>query len=179
MDILRSYVSAVRGILKEDGIETNNGSVELAALLKSCKYTSKPSGYCRLPIQQGLLDMIVDQIDKYFLVKKNQPYLCLLYNSILLMGYYGLLRIGEMTDAEGKHMINLNDVYFDRNGEKILIILHSSKTLSEVHKPQIIKIHKRNGTPCPCKIITEYLFQRGDILNRKKKEPLFLGIDLQ
>ena len=93
------------------------------------------------------------------------------------MGYYGLLRIGEMTDAEGKHMITFNDVYFDRNGEKILIISHSSKTHSEVHKPQIIKIHKRNGTPCPCKIITEYLFQRGVILNRKKKEPFFIFRD--
>ena len=52
---IKLYVSAVKAILQEDGIEIDRNSVFLASLLKSCKYTTEPSNLIRLPIQLPLL----------------------------------------------------------------------------------------------------------------------------
>ena len=177
---IKSYVSAVKALLKEDGVEIDDKLVALTSLLKSCKYTSKPSSFCRLPIQQGMIDLIIDQMDRNFLYKKNQPYLCILFKSILVLGYYGLLHIGEITMAEGNHAISYGDVHFEENGQKILIVLRSSKMHTHSCKPQIVKINARYNADnfdsrfCPCRIARNYLKERGD---SKPEVPFFIFRD--
>ena len=48
--MIRSYVSAVRTFLKEDGIQIDNNSVTLSALLKSTKYTTEAASRASLLI---------------------------------------------------------------------------------------------------------------------------------
>ena len=112
--MIKSYVSAVRAVLREDRIEVSDKSIALSSL----KYTSNPSSFIRLPIQIRLLELVSETLDIFYLWKCNQPYLNLLYKSLLLMGYYGMMHIGEMTDAEGQHMIKFRDVHFGKMGKK-------------------------------------------------------------
>ena len=77
-----------------------------------------------------------------------------------------MLRIGELTEAESDHTIRLGDVHIDRDKDKVLIVLKSSKTHTRTHKPQLVKIERRytlefKENCCPCAILCEYLLERG------------------
>ena len=121
----------MRAILKEDGIELNDNSLMLSPILKSCKYTTEGSGQVRLLIQLGMLNLLSDEIDEIYL-DKNQPYLGLLFKTVLTLGYFGLMRIGEMTAVESHHTIKLEDVHVDTEKEKILIFLKLLKHTQEL-----------------------------------------------
>ena len=112
---IRSYLSAVRAILKEDGIILNEKS-------------------------PALLRLIADELDDYFLEKKNQPYLNILYKTILLTGYYGMMRIGEMTKTDGDHTLKFRDVHIGSKLEKVSLLFRSSKTHTRNQKLQVVKI---------------------------------------
>ena len=91
-----------------------------------------------------------------------------MYRAIFVLGYFGMLRVGELTEAESDHTIRLGDVHIDRDKDKILIVLKSSKTHTNANKPQIVKIERKYeqefkliGDLCPCTLICEYLMQRG------------------
>ena len=88
----------------------------------------------------GLLKLIADQFDYKFLIKDRNLYLDTLFKAILFTGYFSLLRIGEMTEAEGDHTLKFSDVHIEKNGEKVLIILRSSKTHTKTSQPQLVKI---------------------------------------
>ena len=121
---VRSYVSAVRSILKEDGIKLTHDYQPLISLLQSTKYTTKPSGQIRLPIQWGLVKLIADDMDNHY--SGVDSYSNIMLKAILMAGYFGLLRIGEMTDSESNHTIKFCDVHFERQRSKILMVLHTS-----------------------------------------------------
>ena len=91
--------------------------------------------------------MILIEISRAY--SESQPYLELLYTSVFLLAYYGLLRIGEIT--ESPHVIKAKDVHKITNdptkqkNDKLLLILYSSKTHNLGQKPQKIRIMGRNG----------------------------------
>ena len=58
----------------------------------------------------------------------EQPYLLVLYEAIFCLAYYGLMRIGELT--EGDHPIKAKDIHIGVNKDKILLVLYTSKTHS-------------------------------------------------
>ena len=106
----------------------------------------------------------------------QQPYLSLMYRAIFTLGYYGLMRIGEL--MEGDHPVKACNFHIGQNKRKILLILLSSKTHSEGDLPQRIKIaeSKRsksdtttqirlNGQDvsffCPFQVLNEYRIARG------------------
>ena len=99
----------------------------------------------------------------------NQPYLQLRYMTIIALGYYGLLRIGELT--AGAHPIKAKDIHVSDNKEKILIVLHSSKTHGSKSHPQKIKITGNDSQDirdkqfqrffCPFKLVCQYMLTRG------------------
>ena len=67
-----------------------------------------------------------------------------------------------MTSGEADHTIKFQDVHFKPSRNKILIMLHSSKTHSKSQKPQIVeidRIDKKDQYYCPCKIICEYTLE--------------------
>ena len=124
---IKSYVSAVKHVLQEDGIQLEDNSLALSALLKSTKYTVETGPQLRLPIQWNLVKILCDAINYTFLTKKSQPYLALLYRGILMMGYFGLSRIGEMTQGASPHTIKFSDAHFERERRMVVVVLQTSK----------------------------------------------------
>lgn len=130
------------------------------------------------------MGIILDKLDDSFLVQANQPYLNKLFKALTVMAYYGLMRVGELTDTSpdiSNHTIRFIDVHLARNKRKVLILLRMSKTHSIYQAPQIVKI---NGVDpdevkfgsslahCPYRIIDEYLDACGD--NRSVDGPFFI-----
>ena len=87
---------------------------------------------------KGLLEIILFEIRrKYY---DDQPYLETMYITAFLMLYYGLMRVGEISDSP--HTVKAVNVHKSncRNKDNMLIILYSSKTHNLGSHPQIIKL---------------------------------------
>ena len=160
---IRSYVSAIKSVLKEDGQQINEDIFLLKSLTKACKLVNDRVK-TRLPIRKPLLKLILSKVDTVF--KELQPYLTILYKAILVTAYFGLFRIGEV--CESIHVIKAKDVHIGRNKKKMMFILHTSKTHWLDVKPQIVKINsmqkdsaKGNDLEankiCPFSILSTYL----------------------
>ena len=122
-----------------------------------------------------MLGIILDKVDSLY-NKMNQPFLAILYRAIISTGYFGLLRIGEVSCSN--NVITARDVQIALNKKKIMFILRTSKTHGKESKPQLIKIiskdrvlqhsnHKtkitkeNRKTPCPYKLLRKYLKVHG------------------
>ena len=154
---IRSYVSALKAILTVNKIEINEDRFLLSSLTRACKMKND-SVKTKLPIHKSLLNLILKMINDEIKLKDNQPDLAVLYQALFATGYYGLFRIGELTRSE--HIIKAKDVHIGINKNKILFVLHSSKTHTKADKPQIVKI---KGKPtkvldyCPFSLLRKYL----------------------
>ena len=181
---IKSYVSAIRAVLQSDGVNLNEDRVLITSLTRSCRVIND-TVRTRLPIQKGMLRVILKQVKIYF---KSQPYLTVLYQALFSTAYFGLLRVGEIT--AGSHPILAKDVHTGRNKNKILFILHSSKTHGKESKPQMVKITSTpltNKKPkscvgseqvfsyCPYTLLKEYIKVRGHYTNLR--EPFFVFSD--
>ena len=93
--------------------------------------------------------------------------------------YYGLLRVGEVT--EGNHMLKVKDVYIADNKHKIKLVLYSSKTHNIESTPQEITISADESTGkkekffCPFNLTSMYFKLRGPYYS--DKEGLFVFRD--
>ena len=169
---ISSYISAIKGVLKDDGYKWNEERVLLNSLVRACKLKNDVL-YCCLPIQIGLLEILLFEIGRVF---KQQFYLQILYQAMLCMGYYGLMRVGELT--QGDHPVKACDVHMGKNKDKLMIILHSSKTHGISDYPQKIKIKamenvNRQNLFCPFKAIRNYIRLRGDCNDRTENFFIF------
>ena len=133
--------------------------------------------HTRLEIQCGLLELILFEIHRFF-SNSGQEYLNILYKALFALGYYGLLRAGELTLSQ--HVVKAANVHITQNKDKMLIIFYSSKTHGLESRPQKIRITatsdyrvKRNF--CPFQLVRAYLKSRGDY--DTKEEPLFIFRD--
>ena len=131
---IKSYLSAIKNILTTDGYSWHDNSILVTSLTRACKLVNDHVK-TRLPILVGLLEIPLFELQRTFY---NQPYLQTLYKCILAIGYYGMVRIGELT--LGSHSIKAKDVYIGQNKNKILIVLYTSKTHGVYANPQQIKI---------------------------------------
>ena len=121
----------------------------------------------RFLIHRDLLSILIKGFTKKFNNKNHQqPYLECLYKAIFITTYFGLFRIGEVTDST--HVVKVKDVHIADNKPKILFMLHTSKIHNRGDKPQIIKLsatkssiktHKVTGQEicCPFTILQAYL----------------------
>ena len=160
--IVKSYVSAIKKMLINDGYKWDDSRILLSSFTRACKLIND-TVKTRLPIHCGLLEVMLFEIEQIFR-KDNQEYLEILYKSILLLGYYGLMRIGELTSS--LHSVKARDIHIATNKEKILIVLYTSKTHDKSSRPQQIKItsnrHERSGSYiqrhfCPFQVLRNYL----------------------
>ena len=162
---VRSYVSAIKKILIEDGYQWNNTKILLSSLTRACRLVNDHVK-TRLGINVGLLEVLLFEIQRFFRKNnKNQPYLVLLYQTIFALGYYGLMRVGKLTFS--KHIKKATYVHLATNKQQILIVLYSSKTHSKANRPQKIKItadvrnieqrQKRNF--CPFTLMSRYMVE--------------------
>ena len=135
---IRSYISGIKSVLKDEGIVIDNNSYMLASLLKACKCIERDTVHITLLIKRGMLRVMIDKLRDYYL-NKNQPVLVKLYVAMMMTAYYGLFRIGELTQS--KHAILFDDIHMGHNKGKIMLVLRSSKTHKKSQPPQCMKIN--------------------------------------
>ena len=162
---LKSYFSAIKHVLRQDGYEWDDKKFLLNSLVKSCQLVNDRVKI-RLPIQKGLMEMMLFEIHRYFNLKV-QPYLELLFKTMFILSYYGMLRVSEITESQ--HTLKACNVHVGNNKDKILLVLYSSKTHGDESGPQKIKI-SAVGTPdrrlsnsnfCPFTMVVDYMKMRG------------------
>ena len=112
---LRSYMSAIKGILIDDGFQWDNTKLLLSTLIRGCKVVND-CVRTRLPIQKGLLEMILFEIQRIY---RDQFYLEILYKTVLSLCYYGLFRIGELTSSQ--HTLKAQDGKHRRQQRQVTI----------------------------------------------------------
>ena len=156
---ISSYISAIKAILRDDGYSWNNNISLLQSLTNACKLQNNIVK-CRLLIQMGLLEVLLFEIDRML---PDQLYLRVTYQAIFCLAYYGLMRIGELT--QGDHPVKAKYVLIARNKNKILLILYSSKTHAKNAYPQKIKITASSNIGqvffCPFLAVRHYVSLRG------------------
>ena len=164
---VKSYISAIKSFLLEDGYEWQQKTFLFSALTKSCKLHND-TVRTRLPIQKDLLNILLDEIEEWA-YENNQAFLEVMYKSMLAVGYYGLLRISELA---GCHAIKAKDVHIAENKDKILLVLYTSKTHGYNSNPQLIKIEAdgtstrgTDRTHSPFNIVQGYSNIRGGYMN--------------
>ena len=133
---VKSYVSVLRAILKIDNIKLSPDSVLLTALTRACRKWNDKIRII-LPIRKSVLLVLLITLDKVF-DDNPQPYLVSLYKAMFSTAYFGLFRIGEITQSP--HVVKAKDVHIATNKNKIMMLLHSSKTHDKSSKPHIIKL---------------------------------------
>ena len=136
---IRCYISAIRAILQEVVVELTEDKVLLASLTRACERRDTVSN--RLSIRKGLLKLIIKAVQDMF---ASQPYLKILYVALFLTTYFGLFRIGEVT--ESLHVVLAQNVHVGTNKNKLLFVLHISKTHNKGSKPQTIKISNETSS---------------------------------
>ena len=171
---VKSYVSAIKRNLIDDNYKWDEGVVLINSLARACKL--KNDSLCtRLPIQCGFLEVILFEVQRHFRVL-NQPYLECLYMALFAIGYYGLLRVGELTLSP--HIIKAKDVHKAVNKDKLLIVLYSSKTHSKATYPQKIKVTSNRTEKtgnyahrnfCPFHLMGRFIAMRGSYANEKEQ----------
>ena len=170
---LKSYYSAIKAILRDDGYLVDDNKVLLTSLARACKLVNNKVR-TRLPIRKRLLEMILFEIERDF--SEKQPYLEALYQAIIALGYYWLFRIGEL--ATGSHTVKAADVHIEQNKNKILFILYTSKTHSWESRPQKVKITEVTTNTkyfCPFMLARKYLALRGSY--KDNQGPFFVFHD--
>ena len=175
---LKSYISAIKAILKCDKYKWNDNYLELSSITRACKIENDEVK-TRLPISKGLLELILFELQRYF---NSQPYLETLYQAMILIAYYRLMRVGEITQST--HNLLAKNIHIGSNKDKILLVLYSSKTHNKNSAPQEIKISVAPSSKChttgnrffcPFKIIRRYLGIWGNYM--ADTEPFFIFQD--
>ena len=178
---IRSYISAIKAVLAKDGHSLNEDKVLLKSLTRACKLEND-TVKTRLPIQKGMLYIILGSLSEVY---QNQPYLMKLYRELFTTAYFGMMRVGELTASQ--HTLKAKDVHIGTNKDKLLFVLHSSKTHGKNKPPQTIKISKVNDyqsfarerkvniNVCPFGIINDYMLSRNGFI--KLDEPFFVFRD--
>ena len=168
---MKSYISAVKAVLADIYIEVNEDRCLLNSLMRACRLT-KDTYSVKTPIQRQMLDKILNTTyDELF--KEGQPYLAHLYAALFSTAYYGLFRVGELTESD--HAVKVGDVEIGTNKNKIKFTLRSSKTHGKYTCPQSIKISKNLGGEdhCPFQILRNYLAQRPKARNYQENFFIF------
>ena len=132
--MVRSYVCAIKSVLRDHGIQVKEDQYLIASLIKACRIINDKV-HARLPIKKGMLGVLLKSLNKLF---SCQPFLRKLYRCLFSTAYFGLFWIGELTT--GEHPVLAKDVQIAFNKRKILFILRSSKTHGKNSCPQLIKI---------------------------------------
>ena len=170
---IRSYVSAIKGVLAEINIKISNDCFEVKALTRAC-HLKNDKIIMRLPIYKELLERLLIEAQHLF-SDNGQYYLMKLYMALMSSAYFGLLRIGEV--SKGLHVLLAQNIHVATNKNKILFILMSSKTHMPGDNPQMVKIlnvplkgikplnkpRKLVNTLCPFHLLKEFIGVRPKI----------------
>ena len=116
---VRSYISAIKAVLKLNKIKIQEDQYLLTSLTQACKLKNDTVKN-RLPISKSMLSVLLRTAKNHFDVM-GQPFLSTLYSTILLTMYLGMFRVSEVTS--GAHPVLARDVHIGKNKNKFLFIL--------------------------------------------------------
>ena len=121
---LKSYFSAIKHILKQDGYPWDDNKAILSSLVRGC-CLENDKVKVRLPIQKSLLELLLFESERFFNESAPQPYLEILYKTIFCLAYYGMMRVGELTWSP--HTVKACNIHVGHNKDKIQVVLYTSK----------------------------------------------------
>ena len=121
LSTLKSYISAIKGLLVDDSYPWDDNKMLLRTLSRACRIINDKIKIC-LPIHLNLLNLLLLEIEQLF---SKHWYLEILYKTLFIIVYYGLFRVGELT--LGQHTVWAKNVHIGINKEKILFMLYTSK----------------------------------------------------
>ena len=156
---MKSYISAIKAKLKNDGYKWNQELYSFSALTRACKLKSDRVKI-RLPIRVKFLNCILFEIYRQYKCTQDWKNLYdrTLYLTAFLISSYGLFRIGEITKSD--HVMKARDVHFSEDNSKLLIILHSSKTHGRGDPPQKVKLTAIEGDEQFCPVLETYKYTK-------------------
>ena len=88
---VKSYVSAIKKTLILDKYKWNDDLVLVRSLAKACKIVNDR-------VHTTMLEMILFEIQRHFSAQ-NQWYLEIMYKALFVVSYYGLMRVGGVTQS--------------------------------------------------------------------------------
>ena len=125
LQTVKSYISAIKAVLREDGFEISENRCLIKSLTRACRFCNDQVTL-RLPIQKPVFLLVLTGVDfRYLSNTQPQPYLAALFKAIFTSAYYGLLRISEI--AKGEHPVLARDVHVAINKNKMMFVLKTSK----------------------------------------------------
>ena len=139
---VKSYISAIKCMVVKDNYKWDDNAVAFNSLMKACRLVNDRVK-TRLPIYCGFLELILFEVQRHFR-DIGQKYLEILYKALFALGYYGLMRVGELTFSD--HVLKAKNTHIASNKEKILVVLYSSKTHHPGNIPQEIKITGKSSS---------------------------------
>ena len=158
---IKSYISAIKRVLKLDGYIWNERKILVSTLTQACKLQNDQVK-CRLPIQKALFELILFELRR---IMDGQPYLLSLYMAAFSLAYYGLMRVGV-----GHHAVKAKNIHIGLNKDKMMLVLYTSKTHGHESYPQ--KITRKPGGfmqscvfPCIVKFLVHLLQYLKDTIN--------------
>ena len=179
---VKSYNSAIKRVLIDDGYHWDDNKVLLTSLTRACKLVNDRVR-TRLPIHYGLLELILFEVERIFILEsQNQVFLDALYKALFALSYYRLFRVGELTFSQ--HVVKACDVHIAMNKQKMMLVLYTSKTHGHESRPQKIKItskatesrgNYRSRYFCPFQLARNYMSLRGSFVS--PWEPFFIYRD--
>ena len=119
--MVRSYISAIKAVLRMNNIKITEDQYVLASMVRACKLKNDQI-QTRLLIQKGMPRILLNQVNQHF-IGLNQPYLAILYQTIFSTMYFGWFRICEI--VLGSHTVRAKDVHIGQNKKKLLFLLHT------------------------------------------------------
>ena len=133
---VRSYISAIKAVLKDQKIEIKEDEYLLPSLTKACRLKNDVVNI-HIPIQKGLMKLILKAIDKHY-ANIQQPYLRLLYLTLFSTAYYSLFRVGELT--AGNHPVLAKDVQIGDNKKNFSSSSGAPKHMRNMQNPSWLKL---------------------------------------
>ena len=177
---IKSYVSAIKKLLIIDGYKWQDSEVLLTSLTRACRLVNDRVQH-RFPIHCGFLEMILFEVERTY-AAQSQWYVECMYKALFLICYYGMMRIGEITDSP--HVLKARNVHIATNKDKVLLMLYTSKTHDLGHRPQKIKVTSNRTEEsgsylhrhfCPFYVLRQYINLRGSYVD--DMEPFFVFKD--
>ena len=83
---IRSYISTIKSVLRDDGIQINEDKYLLSSLTKAC-HLHNDQVQMQLPIRKGMLRVLLKNVPEVF---PEQPYLSCLLKTLFSTAYFGL-----------------------------------------------------------------------------------------
>ena len=137
---IKSYVSVIKKTLIVNGYQWDDNLVLIRSPAKACSIINDKVR-TRLPIHCGLLEMILFEVQR-LCARKNQWYLEIMYKTLFAVSYYGMMRVGEVTQSQ--HALRVANVHIPKNKQKLMLVLYSSKTHGKGNRPQKIKNNSKS-----------------------------------